>query len=331
MTIDDIDLHQRGRGSSQINIEQTKPGEEQRITTKYARALFWQRVASIAWWMLVAPPLLGRYVVVAIVAVALWLWLKPHEAARLKDQLIGCAWVAIGAALVGVAIALGVLDAAWYPVWWGWHNGLMPLTVGGATVNLPAWFVWFRAFLIIAPPLAWDNSFRLASWRFVVEIVQPSASNPPVQPMRASSITHPRGSPVVPMDQDQEHAPPEAQARGDMIVRYVPRSELHGDGGGNGQHIEAVIPLSIIARQGEQEDATIRRTQRVLDMLALGEHKASRAMLMGAGLTDGTARELQAWLVEHGFAVDRSDGRGYVLNADGERWVKIADRHMPAF
>ena len=328
MTIDDIDIHQRGRGSSQINIEQTKPGEEQRITTKYARALFWQRVASIAWWMLVAPPLLGRYVVVAIVAVALWIWLKPHEAARLKDQLIGCAWVAIGAALVGVAIALGVLDAAWYPVWWGWHNGLMPLTVGGATVNLPAWFVWFRAFLIIAPPLAWDNSFRLASWRFVVEIVQPSASNPPVQPMRASSITHPRGSPVVPMDQDQEHVPPAPATTGDVIVRYVPDP---GNGNGAGSHhAEMVIPLSIIARTGEHQTDTMRHTELLLTGLQV-DGRASRSALTAYGLTADGARSLQAWMTTRGYAVDRNDGAGYVVTDLGRRWLSIAERHMPAF
>jgi len=122
-------------------------------------------------------------------------------------------------------------------------------------------------------------------------------------------------------------APPTPEMRGDIIVRYVPKDDDNGS-----SRAEMVIPLSIIAKKGEHEADTLRRTQSVLTGLSTDpDGHASRAMLEAYGLTSTSARTMQEWLAGRGYAEDRKDGRGYVVTNNGRRWLSIAERHMPPF
>ncbi|MBN1250084.1 MAG: hypothetical protein JXC32_20635 [Anaerolineae bacterium] len=204
MTTEELEIHpSRQRGSSQTIIEHGG-GDERKLAAGYGRALFGLALVGVAWWLLVVPLLVGRGAAVALVAGGLWWALTRLHVERLTRAI----YTGLVALSVGVAVFVwGALDRAWWPVWWSWGNGRMPLWLGSWRINLPAWAVWFRAFAIIGPSLAWWLSWRFVIWRYRVEIVAPTASSVPVQQARASSVRTPRGAPVRFRDPDEQPPP----------------------------------------------------------------------------------------------------------------------------
>jgi hypothetical protein len=251
---EELEIHpSRQRGSSQTVIEHGGGADEQRTASRYGRALFVQRIGTLAWWMLPVPVLAGRGLVVALAAFYAWRKLRPLDSADALDAAARAFWCAVaGGAAYVLVFVVGALDRAWYPVWWSWGAGRMPVWLGNWRINLPAWFVWLRAFLIIAPPLAWDASYRFVAWRFVVEIVSPTASSVPVQQARASSVQTPRGAPVRFRDPDDEPAPVIVQ----QPVRPVPFQA-------NGQLVHDVLTTASGAQIGKD---------RLLSMLDAQDH-----------------------------------------------------------
>jgi hypothetical protein len=140
------------------------------------------------------------------------------------------AWVGAGALLGALAVKVGGLKAKdalatlvgttglAFVTWCLVSRNLLNdgrLVVNPVVLWLPQWFIIVRMFLLIAPPMAWDNSFRFVSWRQILEIIAPTASSVPVQPIRPSGITAPRGAPIEYLDADVE--PTDAAPRGETI------------------------------------------------------------------------------------------------------------------
>jgi hypothetical protein len=226
-------------------------------------------------------------------------------------------------------IALLVLpDEAlvWWPWWWQrsretWWGLLWP---GWWRLVIPSAVV-FRAALVAGVLAGWRHSYHLKQ-RLIQEIRAPTLSG--------ATYTQAEAHAVELRDYDNPYRnpapPPEpAPTRGDIVVRYVPAAEL--DERGDANHLAAaVLPLSIIARNGEHEADTLRRAEGMLDGMQ-HDGRASRKALQVYGLSDPAARELQAWMAERGYVADYGDGSGYVVTDLGRRWLRIVERHMLPF
>ena len=203
------------RDSTQNISERIDSKDEQSIAYSYGTSLFRINLVSIFYWMCPQPILIGRWLFVAVVIFLAVKYIRPSEEYAIKYKLyivLVCGFIAVG------LVSVGLLDLLWYPVFWSWRDDSLLLQIGSKIVYLPLWFLWVRAFLIIAPPLAWDRSFRFVVRRFVTEILFPTASSPPIQQARASSILPMRGSPVVMVDPDV----PPAQVIEYQPARIVP-------------------------------------------------------------------------------------------------------------
>jgi hypothetical protein len=128
----------RPRTSVQVVSERGGGKDERKSIDDYAHDLFRYRIITLAWLMFVAPALAGRYIVPPLLAAALWFALVtvPKQRDGLTRRQIRVRIGVIVAAGFGTLwlVDTGALEHVWYPVYWGWRNGTMPLTIGRAPV-----------------------------------------------------------------------------------------------------------------------------------------------------------------------------------------------------
>ena len=192
------------RDSTQTVIEHGGGRDEQAVAASYGRALFILRLIGVAWWMMPVPVLFGRWLVVGVVIFYASKLCRPFDVRYPNYTKFGIYWVIVCGTIAVALVATGALDKLWYPIWWRYRDGQILLQIGSIYVRLPLWVMLLRAFLLVAPTLAWDASYRFVAWRFITEIISPTASSVPIQQARASSVKPPRGSTVVFLDPDSE-------------------------------------------------------------------------------------------------------------------------------
>ena len=307
-------------GAGQRTTQRVDERDERIEAWRHARDNALRRCVEVAWVVVAVPMIAGPWVLVvyvpwayerAVLAADRWFGFDDIERVDRRSLL------ALGA-LTALALAL-IPDElmGWWPfAWQRSHADWLWLLMH------PLWLL-LRAVAIVAPLRAWRLEEPHLTNRQRREVEVPAASGG----AHALADLHNIEIPGTLNPYRDPEAPPTPEMRGDIIVRYVPKDDDNGS-----SRAEMVIPLSIIAKKGEHEADTLRRTQSVLGGLSSDpDGAASRAVLQAYGLTSTNARTLQEWLAGRGYAEDRKDGRGYVVTNNGRRWLSIAERHMPPF
>ena len=324
-------------GAGQRTSERTGGDTDRVEARRHARDLALRRALSVAWLLLALPLLAGPWALCVLVPLAvakLRRWFEPGRPPPHPLDLIS----------IGVVVAFALaLAAAFWPAlvasWWPFHWQTDPASWWW--LRMPTAWLLVRLVVIVAPLAGWRETWYLDQ-RQRQEIVAPTLSgvaysSPDPHRVDVPGVWNPYRDP------DDEPGP--EPTTGDLVIRFVPETEAPGaqiisrdavtgeptaarGGNGNGHRsAEMVVPLSLIARRGEHRDDTIRHAE-ALAVGMLADGKASRSALTGYGLTGTAAREMQAWLVDRGYAHDTGDGAGYIVTATGRRWLTIARRHL---
>lgn len=307
----------------QRTAERTGGSEERRLALKETLALILRRCIEVAWLLLAVPLLAGPWILVYYVpaaynAMALRFarWMDPVDA---PDRVDPMTLLAFAALTLGVLLVLPDGALAWWPFAWqrsraDWYWLRMhPLALV------------LRAVLLVAPWRAWTMEERYLTNRQRQEVVAPTLSGvayATADPhnVAIAGVVNPHRNP---------EAPKPANNGGDLVVRYVPARELD-DSARENQRVEVVLPIGTIARPGEHMADTLRRVEGLVSGMLM-DGRASRSALMSYGLTRSASEDLQRWMMDRDYAVDRGDGAGCVVTDLGRRWLAIVERHLPPF
>jgi hypothetical protein len=316
------DLRSNGLGApGQRTSERTGGFDDIRLALYDTAWLLIRRCVEVVFLALYVPVIVGPPILVIYAPLTLTAGTRHLARWFTGEERDTDPWslVAIGALALLALLMLPEAALRWWPFRWqvdraSWWWLRMH----------PAWLL-VRAVLVVAPWRAWREVWY-RDQRQRAEVITPTISgvaytSPAPHTVEVPGVWNPYQPPQAPT--------PPADTRGDLVVRYVPAPELV-DGADDSSRIEAVLPLSIIARQGEHEADTLRHAEALVDGM-LFDGRASRAALMAYGLSDGGARTLQSWLSARDYAVDHGDGNGLVVTPLGRRWLRIVERHMPPF
>jgi len=324
-------------GAGQRVVEHAGGKGERVEAIRHTLDLAARRFIAVAWLVLVVPILVGPWVLVVYVPL---LFERGVDAARdwlgYEGETSRESMLALGALVLLALLLLPDAALSWWP--WRWQ-------IGRETwhwLRMPTAWLLVRAVLVIGPLAAWQKAVSHLDNRQIIEVEMPPGSSPASESIQLHNVVIPGwNNPHRNPDDEAEPGP----TTGDLVIRFVPETEAPGaqiisrdavtgeptaarGGNGNGHRsAEMVVPLSLIARRGEHRDDTIRRAE-ALAVGMLADGKASRSALTGYGLTGTAAREMQAWLVDRGYAHDTGDGAGYIVTATGRRWLAIARRHL---